>query len=178
MFDKDYFFGGVYENFDTFNDYKKWAEELLEKFSFKSFLDVGCGCGNLTKELRKRNIDSFGVDISEFAVKNANVPFIMQADCVKKLPFKDNQFDIVHIYGTFGYIKTDDDLQAAMQETLRVAKQKILFEDVYGHDSANHKDNIDPFRVRIMNKEEWIKKWKELELPLEVDGEFIIINKV
>ena len=85
-FNKNYYFGDIYSNYDEFLDWGKIAEDLIKRFEFNSFLDIGCGCGNLIKEIKKKkgqNIDVIGVDISKFAVKKANSPSIILSDCKK-----------------------------------------------------------------------------------------------
>ncbi len=166
-FDKKYYFGGVYEDYDKFMNYKKIAHGLLRQYKFQSFLDIGCGCGNLAKELKKileqkykKKLDIYGLDFSAFAVKNAQSPFIKCVDCTKKLPFKNKQFDLVYIYTTYSYLKTIEDIKKAMKEAYRVAKKTIVFDDVFSKKAALDKDNYDPYRLRYMNKGEWLKLWQ------------------
>ena len=166
-FNKKYYFGGVYEDYDKFMNYKKIAHGLLRQYKFQSFLDIGCGCGNLAKEMKKileqkykKKCDVYGIDFSAFAVKNAQSPFIKCVDCTKKLPFKNKQFDLVYIYTTYAYLKTIEDIKKAMKEAYRVAKNTIVFDDVFSHKMAMDKDNYDPFRLRFLNKGQWLKLWQ------------------
>ncbi len=46
--------------------------EYLERFSSRSFLEVGCGCGDLLQALEKRGYAGIGIDLSEEAVAYAN----------------------------------------------------------------------------------------------------------
>ncbi|KPJ55961.1 hypothetical protein AMJ49_06020 [Parcubacteria bacterium DG_74_2] len=180
QFDEDYYFGKVYSNYDEFLDWKKIAKDLIKRFEFNSFLDIGCGCGNLIKEIKKQkpNVNINGVDISEFAVKKANSPFVVLGDC-KKLPFQDMAFDMVHILGTFSYISTILDVRQAIKEAYRVAKKTILFDDVYIVPDKKS-DDYDPCRKQIFSQEKWLCFWNEAVKKndtIETDNDEIIIKR-
>lgn len=184
-FDRKYFFGGVYDDYDQFLDFRKLAKELIANYSFESFLDIGCGCGNLVKEIKKqlednhkKNCDVQGIDISKFAVKKANVPFVHLADCTL-LPFKDKCFDLVYILGTFCYLATKQKIKAAMSEAYRVCRKQILFEDVYNIPEKSS-DDYDPYRVQFLSQNEWRNLWFELlkkNDKIEFNKEEIVISK-
>lgn len=166
-FNKDYFFGVVYKDYDKFYDWQKYAKELMERYPFDSFLDVGCGCGNLAKEIKtvverqsKKEHDIQGVDASAFAVKRANVPFVKLADC-RDLPFEDNRFDLVYVLTTFSYLPSLADIKLAIRESYRVAKRLVVFDDVF---SVPDKDSYeyDPRRQIVYFQEQWLQYWKEV----------------
>lgn len=161
-FDENYYFGGVYSNYDEFLDWSQLAKELLQRFKFNSFLDIGCGCGNLVKAIRKQKpkVDAWGIDLSQFAVKRAGVDFVILADC-RKLPFGDHRFEMVHILGTFSYLSTIADIKRAIREAYRVAQKTILFDDVYFPPEKNS-DNYDPYRKHIFSQKQWLSLWREI----------------
>ena len=186
IFDRSYYFGRVYDDYDQFLDFKKLAKDLIKRYRFGSFLDIGCGCGNLAKEVKKelenkykRTCDIQGIDFSEFAVSKAGVPFVVLADCAKKLPFSDERFDFVHILGTFSYLETIRDVNFAMNEALRVSNKYVLFDDVYDIVDKSH-DDYDPFRVRILNQHQWLNLWKKVlnrKGKINLHKEEIVITK-
>ena len=166
-FDKMYYFGGVYEDYDQFLDFPRMAEGLIANYDFESFLDIGCGCGNLVKEVKKqldekhnKECDVQGVDVSAFAVEKADEQYVQLADC-KTLPFKENQFDLVYILGTYGYLENEQEIQKAMKEAYRVSSGLIVFEDVYNTPDASS-DDFDPHRVWFLNKNGWFYTWKKI----------------
>ena len=162
-FGKNYYFGKVYSNYDEFLDWDKIAKDLIKRFSFDSFLDVGSGCGNLVKKIRKQkgqDFDAWGIDISDFAIKKAILSFIVLADC-RNLPFENSRFDMVHILGTFSYLSTFEEIKQAMTEAYRVSKKFILFDDVY-IEPDKKSDDYDPYRKQVFSQEEWLSFWKEI----------------
>jgi len=184
-FNKNYYFGEVYEDYDAFLDFGKLAEGLIERYKFMSFLDIGCGCGNLVKEIKRqleqkcgRPCDIQGIDFSRFAVKRAAVPFVRLADCTR-LPFENARFDLVYVLGTFSYLKTRIKIIEAMREAYRVAKSQIVFEDVYTLPDRLS-DDYDPYRERILEQKQWVELWGEIttnDHVIGLDGDEVIIRK-
>lgn len=166
-FNKDYYFGSVYSNYDEFLNWEKIAKDLIKRFHFNSFLDIGCGCGNLVKEIKKqleskcaKTYDVQGIDISGFAVKRANVPFVFLADCTN-LPFKDRHFDLVYILGTFSYLLNLSEIKRAMKEAYRTCRKIIIFDDVYTV-ADKKSDDYDPYRQRTFSQEKWLSLWRQI----------------
>ncbi len=184
-FNQRYYFGKVYKNYDTFLNFGRLARDLIKQYSFDSFLDIGCGCGNLVKEIKKqlekkykKQCDVQGVDISEYAVKKAQVPFVTMADC-RKLPFFNSSFELVYILAMFGYLESKKDISRAMKEAYRVCSKQIVFEDVYNIPSPSS-DDYDPYRVHFLNQNEWRDLWLKFlkkDDRIEFNEEEIVITK-
>ncbi|NLB90512.1 MAG: hypothetical protein GX786_04755, partial [Clostridiales bacterium] len=49
--------------------YEKIAEKLISLFQPQTFLDVGCGQGELVTALRKKGVEAYGVASSENTIK-------------------------------------------------------------------------------------------------------------
>ncbi len=74
-----YFFTEFYEEHGG-NDYtnkEKWfpffdqvAANIIERFNPKTVLDAGCAMGYLVEALRKRGVQAYGFDISEYAISH------------------------------------------------------------------------------------------------------------
>ena len=185
-FDKSYYYGAVYKNYDEFIDFERIAKDLYSKFNFNSFLDIGCGCGNLPiavnsllSTLNEGEFDVQGVDISEFAVAKANKPYINTSDCRDLSMFEAGRFDLVHILGTFSYLSGTDEIIKAMKEADRVSNRYIVFDDVYKMPPENH-DDYDPHRVRAYSQKEWHDLWEEAINnfeSIEFHADEIIIKK-
>tara|TARA_B100000809_G_C15122322_1_gene524795 strand:- start:1193 stop:1897 length:705 start_codon:yes stop_codon:yes gene_type:complete len=97
---------------DYFSEYK--IVEILkfeEANSSLNILDFGCGDGNSSVFIRKHftNANVFGTDVSEGSVNIANEKeisnAIFKAYDGSKLPFEDNQFDVVFTSMVFHHIE-------------------------------------------------------------------------
>jgi SAM-dependent methyltransferase len=58
------------EEWLTFFD--RIAKRIIEQFDPKTVLDAGCALGFLVEAFRKRGVEAFGVDISEYAIQNVH----------------------------------------------------------------------------------------------------------
>lgn len=47
------------------------AQSIVDKFNPKTVLDAGCAMGYLVEALRKRGVEAYGFDVSEYAISNA-----------------------------------------------------------------------------------------------------------
>ena len=79
------------ENFDSWHQedtrqlHRRLILELLNDFNFSNILDIGCGKGYFTHQLKKKNNLVHGIDISPTAVK------------IAKEKFKDISFETLNI---------------------------------------------------------------------------------
>lgn len=99
---------------------------LLNKYSPEKkklkILDAGCGTGLLMKKLEKYG-DVFGVDISPEAIKYTKKRRIKNTSLasIEKLPFKDNNFDIIISVDVLYHQRVGNDIKA-LKEFNRVLK--------------------------------------------------------
>jgi len=94
------------------------ADELLNKYGKVKILDCGCATGILVNQLQQRGFDAYGFDISEFAISKGICKNLFHADG-RKLPFEDNQFNILISQDFMEHIHPDD-LPAVLSEQKRV----------------------------------------------------------
>jgi SAM-dependent methyltransferase len=105
QFGKEYFDGTREQGYGGYRYDGRWipiAEDIVRHFGLKAghrVLDVGCGKGFLVKDLMKvcRGLEAFGIDISEYAVRNCEPEVVgrLQVGNAISLPFPDNSFDAV-----------------------------------------------------------------------------------
>ena len=141
-YDYDYWDGsretgyGGYKYIDGY--WERVARPLIEHYGLKDgdkILDVGCGKGFLLFELLKilPGLKVTGLDISEYAINNSKAevkPFLQIGDA-KKLPFKDNSFDLVISINTIHNLYCFDMLNS-LKEIERVGKaNKYLVVESY-----------------------------------------------
>ena len=109
--------------------WKKLAKILIKEYKIKSkmkILDIGCGKGFLLHDLLNEipDLDVYGVDVSEYALKKA-MPTIKKK-CkkgnAKKLPYKSNYFDLVISINTLHNLYNYE-LNDSLREINRVSKK-------------------------------------------------------
>jgi demethylmenaquinone methyltransferase/2-methoxy-6-polyprenyl-1,4-benzoquinol methylase len=80
----------------TFGMDSGWRKKLLDHLGAKPgniVLDVGCGTGDLIRELQKKGMHAIGIDLSFNMIKqNRSLGNIGQG-IAEELPFKDDSFD-------------------------------------------------------------------------------------
>lgn len=124
-------------------------------------LDVGCGKGFFLYDFLKTSPDSdlYGIDISEYAIKNAK-PEIQEKITLgnaTKLPWPDNFFDLVISINTLHNLYTFE-LEKALLEIQRVALNKYICVESYRNEEE--KANLLYWQVTcesFYTPEEW--KW-------------------
>ena len=117
----------VISPFNPFGVISDFGKEVLDKYinelNNKKILDIGCGHGHLLKYLSGRGAKTYGVDISDVALKVAghNSP---KSKLVTgeggKLPFNDNFFDYIICIETAEHFLN---IQKAFNEMYRVIKK-------------------------------------------------------
>lgn len=86
-------------------------------------LDIGCGNGVVTEELRK-NLQCLIVGTDVLDYRKRDIPFRVMTD-KSGLPFKDNEFDTAMFNDSLHHC---DDQEALLKEAARVAKKVLIFE--------------------------------------------------
>lgn len=113
----------------------------------RSVLEVGCGIGDLLKEMSKyRPKELFGVDSSveslEFArryLKGVEVDLTI-AD-PRHLPFPEKSFDVVYLMYELQHISDQKQLQKVVDEATRVARQWVILVEETARETYDQ-DNI------------------------------------
>jgi len=99
------------------------AQFIVEKFQPKTFLDVGCAYGELVKGLNDMGIESYGVDGSEYAIKNCDPSIGSKLFKVNlnsdKFPFDEKTFDVV---GSFYSVEHIHNIDFFAKELKRILK--------------------------------------------------------
>jgi len=131
-YDFDYWDGDRRVNYGGYKyipgRWSKVAEEMINHYKLESnskILDIGCGKGFLLYEFKKLlpNCKIFGLDISEYAIKNAHesVKENLTLGSASKLPFKEKMFDLVISINTLHNLYCYE-LVEALKEIERVGK--------------------------------------------------------
>jgi len=118
----------------TYDDYRSYPESLIKKIialgsisQGKKVLDLGCGTGNISSQLRKAiKADVIGVDASFDMLKVAKGKSL-EVICAdidnQRLPFRDSSFDTVIVAYVIHQIKN---LAFLLSECYRVLHDGVL----------------------------------------------------
>lgn len=123
---RDYGYGGY--KYDG-----RWvpvATDIIKHFDLKPgarVLDVGCAKGFLVKDLVDQGIDAYGLDISEYALRNCEPDVVgrLHLGTGLNLPFPDGSFDCVLSLNTVHNFKRDNAI-VALQEIQRLSGGKAF----------------------------------------------------
>lgn len=114
---------------ENINAAKRLYNHILnELFIYKpglknsKILDVGCGAGNFLVEAEKRELEIYGLDLSDYILNKAKKKvkgnfFIGNGE---KLPFQTNEFDFVTCIGALEHFPHPDE---GIKEIARVMKK-------------------------------------------------------
>ena len=110
------------------NNFNNNVKSIINKLSFNSILDVGCGEGVILQILKKELQDKkcVGIDLDTIHVKMSasNAPFCnYNIATIYSLPFKDNSFETVLCLEVLEHLEF---LEKAIQELKRVSFKNIL----------------------------------------------------
>ena len=113
-------FESMYKNEDV-DQYDSWYQEdmtdlnkhmslaILDKYSFGSVLDIGCGKGVFTHLLKKANNTVTGIDVSETAISKAQARFptieFRTKDVSQISAMSEERYDLVVVMEILSYIE-------------------------------------------------------------------------
>jgi ubiquinone/menaquinone biosynthesis C-methylase UbiE len=100
----------------------RWIKKSLGINQNDKVLDAGCGTGYLLDFVTVNKSQGYGIDISEFAVKTAQIKYSrlhFKAGDLTKIPFNNNYFDKVYAFNVIEHIVAQD---KALEELHRVLK--------------------------------------------------------
>ncbi|MEK5079366.1 class I SAM-dependent methyltransferase [Solibacillus sp. FSL W7-1436] len=97
LFDQNYYSGNSnYQDYKYDNRFLQWAYDIDCYLQPQTVLEVGCAMGYLVRTLRLLGIDSYGIDISSYAIQNADElasPYVATANATE-CPFQ-GPFDLI-----------------------------------------------------------------------------------
>lgn len=128
----DYWDGDRRINYGGYRYDGRWAKvakAMADHYGIKpgdKILDIGCGKGFLIYDFTQvvPGVEVRGIDVSEYAIENAldGINDRVQVGHASKLPFADNEFDLVFSINTLHNLHAYD-LDPALREMQRVGKK-------------------------------------------------------
>ncbi len=132
------------------------AENIIENFQPKTVLDAGCACGYLVETLRKRGVEAYGIDVSEYAVGMATEeirPYLNVQSVTERLTEKFPQkFDLVITIEVLEHLFPEDGARAI--RLLCSYADTVIF-------TSTPTDIEDKTHVNVQQKEYWAKLFAE-----------------
>ncbi len=172
-FSKEFFDGDRSHGYGGFNYHARFWQPVIPTFqahwglaSTSSVLDVGCAKGFMLHDFAELipGITVKGVDISEYAVKNAIEdmrPHVQVADA-KCLPFADKSFDVVIAITTIHNLERAELIQS-LREIERVARLgSFITVDAYRNDEEKERMFAWNLTAKtVLHVNEWKEMFKE-----------------
>ena len=190
-FDKDYYQMSGYKsgydkkNYKESNYINRAIPQLIKevfvdanKFSIDKALDFGCSFGWMVKGMVELNINCFGQDISEYAVKNCDAHVLDRVDRCEgfEVRFGEN-YDLVYSIDTLDRIPKDrisellNNFHASMNDGGYVFAVLGL-----GHNDDRGRD-LDQAKQILQQRDWWVNKFKEAGFAPRVDIEGMFYEK-
>ena len=151
-----------------FLDYWKGAiEYLIQRCKPKRVLEIGCAKGFLIQELQKRGIEAYGVDISEYALSQANPgikPFLKRCQVPEeRIPYPDGFFDLVISLETVEHLHHPE---MAIIEISRLLKPKG-FVFITTPSPGTEAATADVTHISVRHWQDWKKCFQQNRIRLE-----------
>ncbi|MHC8865805.1 class I SAM-dependent methyltransferase [Arenicellales bacterium IMCC57338] len=162
--------------------WKPVAEALIDRYNLdnnSSVLDIGCGKGFLLYEFLQilPGLTISGIDISSHGLASAPDivrQFLQSHSAQDRLPFEDDQFDLVISLGTFHNLRLFE-LAVALKEKERVGKEGYLMLESYRNEQELF--NLQCWALTaesFLDVEEWV--WLYQHFGYTGDYEFIFFE--
>lgn len=158
IYDEKYFQGGkAKSNYDDYIEQSRGpttilAETLNSFFRPESALDVGCAVGHSVKRLRELGVESYGLDISDWAVSVANVPYVKQSDASIE-PIK-RTFDLVYSYDVVEHM-IPERLEFAAKNLWNATKKDMLIVPAT-YENGEKSDPNEPTHLIFESRAWWV----------------------
>lgn len=125
------------------NYFVMFIEDLISKIKPSNVLEIGCGCGSLTRKVSEYCKNIIATDVSEKRIKKCreeesgkNIKF-MEMDAMM-LDFKDDAFDLVFERDSLHHIP---DWKNALDEMIRVSSKHIILSEPLDDNRSKEKIN-------------------------------------
>ena len=136
------------------------AERIVQDIQPDTILDAGCALGLLVEGLRKRDVETYGIDISEFAIKNVHKsvkPYCQVRSILEPFPQK---YDLIVTIEVLEHLPKGQSEQAVAN--LCEHSDDILF-------SSSPLDYKEPTHFNVQPPEYWVNLFARHGFYRDVD---------
>lgn len=171
-FEKDYFDGDRKYGYGGLEYDGRWLAVARDIIKFLDLqpgnrvLDVGCGKGFLVYDLMKedKSLDVYGLDISEYAIKNSpvSIRLKLKQGTAEKLPYADKSFDCVLSINTLHNLPRDGVIRA-LKEIERVSRGKsyVVVDSYYNSEQKRQFEDWALTAETHMYPHQWVDLFDE-----------------
>lgn len=176
LFNKDYYTNGIAKGISCYENYR-WIPELTYPManSFYNFLNLkknlsvlefGCAHGFLVKCLKDFGVNAYGLDISEYAIKNcpndiskrlATIKNNNVKKAIQKTNFKNKYFEWTISKDVFEHIKASE-LKPLLKQISIISKKLFVIVPLGDNSKYRIKQyHLDKTHIIIKNENWWIQ---------------------
>jgi len=128
-------------------------------FGPSSALFIGCGFGQRVKAMNDLGVPSYGIEKSEFAVKNSLHKRVRHIDVTKFIPYCTAKYDLIVAYDVLEHIDYDN-IDKVIDSLFRDARRYIIISvPTLGDPNLD----ADPSHLIKESKQWWIDKFSQNE---------------
>lgn len=132
-YDQEYYEDGIKNKVSAYENYRwmpqrsiREATSLIKEIVFGNVVDFGCAKGFLVHALRLLGKEAFGVDVSNYAIKNCHPDVKNYVFNINEKPLKFfHNFDLMIAKDVFEHLE-EDELDEVLSETRKNFKQIFI----------------------------------------------------
>ncbi len=125
------------------NFFDQIAKRIIEQFEPTTVLDAGCAWGFLVEGFRKRNVEAYGIDISEYAIQNVRSeikPYCWIGSITEPFPRK---YDLITCIEVLEHMPMAE-AEKAIENFCANANEVIFSSTPYDYKEVTHINVHDP----------------------------------
>jgi len=144
------------------------AQKIVDDFAPKTALDAGCAFGFLVESLRKRGVEAFGLDISEYAIKNVHEsvkPYCWVGSVTEPFP---QRYDLITCIEVLEHLPKNE-AEEAVKNFCAHTNVVIFSSTPYDYKEATH--------INIQPVEYWVEQFSHYQFYRDIDTDVSYITK-